>query len=122
MRRGRIDYRMARRAVLRDVVAGLRSLQDVCDAHPDLVRAGRNIGDPVEDACPICDEDHLRRVTYAFFGTGPSRHSGRAVSRHSVAELVKRHGELGVYVVEVCPQCSWHHLLESYWVGSKQVG
>ena len=120
MRRGRIDYRMARRALLRDVVSGLRSRVDVCDAHPDLVRAGRSIGVSGSGDCPICDEGELRQVTYGFFGKGQSRRGGRAIPRDAIANIAKRYGELGVYVVEVCPDCGWHHLLESYWVAQKQ--
>lgn len=120
MRKGRIDYRMARRAVLRDLESGLRSVQDVCDAHPDLVRAGANIGTDVDDACPVCDEDTLRHVTYIFTGrAGKKGESGRAVPGDSLAAQVKRHGDLNVYTVEVCPACHWHHLVESYWLMRK---
>lgn len=117
MRTGRIDYRMARRALLRDVQTGVCSPTDVCDAHPDLVRAGRNIGTPIEEACPLCSEVELRHVTYIFTGKpGRNGESGRAVPRDSLPNQVKRHGDLNVYTVEVCPECHWHHLIESYWV------
>ena len=117
MRRGRIDYRMARRALLRDVESGLRGRPDVCDAHPDLVRAGRNIGAPVDDPCPICEhEGSLRHVTYVFGGRGKSRESGRAVPRETLRDQAERHGDLNVYTVEVCHACHWHHLLESFWL------
>lgn len=106
---------MARRALLRDVAAGIRSVEDVCDAHPDLVRAGLNIGTPARDACPICKEEALRQVTYVFGGRKPVP-GGRAVPRDSLAQQVQRHGDLNVYTVEVCGECHWHHLLESYWV------
>lgn len=116
MRRGRIDYRMQRRAVLRDVGSGLTSPVDVCDAHPDLVRAGRNIGTPVADDCPICGDEDLRHVTYLFTGKGGKHgEAGRAVPRDALARQVKRLGDVNVFTVEVCPECHWHHLLESYW-------
>lgn len=116
MRRARIDYRMARRALLRDVRAGLRSPREVCDAHPDLVRAGRSIGEVRDADCPICDADRLRQVLYGFYGKGPTRRSGRALTRAALEAVVERYGEVAVYVVEVCPSCRWHHLLESYWL------
>ncbi|MBW3618719.1 MAG: DUF5318 domain-containing protein [Actinobacteria bacterium] len=120
MKQGRIDYRMARRAVLRDVSSGLRSPQDVCDAHPDLVRAGRNIGSPVDDGCPVCDEHGVRHVTYIFTGKATKKgESGRAIPRDTLATQVKRLGDLNVFTVEVCTDCHWHHLLESFWLTPK---
>ena len=107
---------MARRAVLRDVRVGLRSPRDVCDAHPDLVRAGRNVGEVIDDECPICDDAELRLVTY-IFGKGVGQGSGRVVARSGLGAMAKRHGDLAVYVVEVCTACGWHHLRESYWLG-----
>ena len=114
MRKGRIDYRMQRRSVLRDVVAGLRSPEDVCDAHPDLLRAGTHIGSPVGDACPVCDESELRQVHYVFDGRTPKSQGGRAVRREHLASQQERYGDLTVYTVEVCLACHWHHLVESY--------
>lgn len=116
MTRGRIDYRMARRALLHDVRNGLRSTRDVCDAHPDLLRAGRNVGEPIDDECPICERTDLRLVTYVF-NDHVGKESGRVVARSGLGPMVQRYGALNVYVVEVCTECAWHHLRESYWVG-----
>ena len=122
-RQGRTDYRMARRATLREFREGMRNREDVCDAHPDLVRAGANIGDEAGGPCPVCDEaDTLAHVTYGFYGRGPTRSSGRALPRASLAGLTKRYGDIAVYTVEVCHACHWHHLLESYWVTRKRAG
>lgn len=115
MRQGSIDYRMARRALLRDVRCGLRSPGEVCDAHPDLVRAGRHIGEVLHDSCPICDAPALRLVTYVF-GKGVGRRSGKVASRAELRTMTQRYGDLNVYVVEVCPDCWWHHLRESFWL------
>ena len=38
------DYALARRAVLRDFRSGALTRLDVCDAHPELMRAAQNIG------------------------------------------------------------------------------
>ena len=38
------DYALARRAVLRDLRRGAVTRLDVCDAHPELLRAARHIG------------------------------------------------------------------------------
>lgn len=114
MREGRIDYRMQRRALLREVASGSRSLDEACDAHPDLVRAGRHIGTAVRDRCPICATDGLRHVSYVFEGKGRRTSGGRAVPRESLTRQAERHGDLTVYTVEVCVGCQWHHLIESY--------
>src|SRR4051812_33820020 len=42
--RGLIDYALARRAVLRDFHRGRLGRSEVCDAHPELLRAARAIG------------------------------------------------------------------------------
>lgn len=107
---------MARRALLRDVEVGLRSRRDVCDAHPDLVRAGRNLGERTGEDCPFCDDAELRLVTYVF-GRQIGRQSGRVVARTTLGLLSERYGDLNVYMVEVCPDCGWHHLRESFWFG-----
>lgn len=114
MRKGRIDYRMQRRAVLREVRGGMREPQDVRDAHPDLVRAGTHIGSDARDDCPLCDRDELRHVTYVFRDRDPRAQGGRAVPRETLASQVDRYGDLAVYTVEVCLACHWHHLVESY--------
>jgi hypothetical protein len=114
LREGRTDYRLRRRALLADVREGRRSRDDVCDAHPDLVRAGRHIGSAVADACPICEGDALTQVSYVFEGKNARSRSGRAVPRESLARQAERHGDLTVYTVEVCTGCHWHHLVESF--------
>ena len=36
-----VDYTLAKRALLRDFRGGILSRFDVCDAHPELLRAAR---------------------------------------------------------------------------------
>ena len=48
------DYALARRAVLRDFRRGTLTRLDVCDAHPELIRAAQFIGTDVDDECPVC--------------------------------------------------------------------
>lgn len=114
MREARTDYRLRRRALLREVTEGARSVDEVRDAHPDLVRAGTHIGTPAVEPCPLCERDALRHVAYAFEGKGPRTASGRALPVEALARHAERHGDLTVYTVEVCTACHWHHLLESY--------
>ena len=114
VRQGRTDYRMQRRVVLRDLASGARTVTEVCDAHPDLVRAGIHIGTDVRDDCPVCDESQLKHVSYVFEDKRRTSPGGRAVPRQGLAQYAQRHGDLRVYTVEVCVGCRWHHLVESF--------
>lgn len=114
MRQGRVDYRMARRATILDVREGLTPKDAVCDAHPDLVRAGTHIGQPVDDDCPMCGADALAHVTYVFPTHGPAARRGKAIPRESLLMQAQRLGDLAVYTVEVCCACRWHHLVEKF--------
>ena len=64
-----VDYALARRAALRDLRRGAVMERDVCDAHPELLRAARNMAAPTDDDCPVCGIPGLRHVRYAY-GTG----------------------------------------------------
>ena len=114
---GRVEYKLARNAVLRDFQKGRLSRLDICDAHPELVRAARNVGARLDENCPVCDDAVLVNVTYVFGPRLPP--NGRCPS--SAAELDKlcrRPGEVACYVVEVCPECRWNHLIRSYPAGA----
>jgi len=111
---GEIDFRLARNAVLSEFRKGRLGRNDVCDAHPDLLRAARNVGDPTAEACPICEKERaLVHVSYVFGAGLPA--SGHTVS--SEAELVRmarRAQSLSCYVVEVCASCGWNHLSRTF--------
>src|SRR3712207_7398788 len=49
--------------LFRSFKKGRLSRHDVCDAHPDLVRAARNVGEPTDERCPICDEAEIGKST-----------------------------------------------------------
>ena len=68
--RGIVDHRLARRMLISQVRKGRLPLDQVCDAHPELIRAARNVGTQTSTRCPICEEADLKLVTYVF-GTGP---------------------------------------------------
>lgn len=89
---------------------GRVSQDQVCDAHPELIRAAINVGSPLDQPCPICEREHaLRLVTYVFGARLPAH--GRCVSTaKELAELGRRRDELSAYVVEACIDCRWHHL------------
>jgi hypothetical protein len=116
---GQVNYRLARNAVVSQFVKGRLSRLDVCDAHPELVRAARNIGEPTTEPCPICDEATVVLVSYVFGPGLPA--SGRCVtSKREVARLPRGAGDLACYVVEVCPACRWNHLAHSFPLGRRQ--
>src|SRR3984957_21100507 len=69
---GSVDYLLARNAVIREFRKGRLSKLDVCDAHPELLRAARNLGRPTGDECPICEDADLVDVTFVFGSRRPS--------------------------------------------------
>ena len=91
---------------------------EVCDAHPELVRAAREVGESTKLDCPICEDDKVVLVTYVF---GPNLPAfGRCIStKGELAKLDRRAEQLAAYVVEVCPSCSWNHLARVLPVGGR---
>jgi Family of unknown function (DUF5318) len=131
---GFIDYRMAKRALVRQVTRGSVPVEDVCDAHPELLRAARHIGTETARTCPICrladdradvpldEADTLRLVTYVF-GDDLQRLSGHVVwNRKELDDLARSHHSFTAYVVECCLVCGWNHLVESYLLGRAHAG
>ena len=117
--RGIIDHRLARRMLISEVRRGRVPLEQVCDAHPELIRAAANVGTQTSSTCPICEQTELRLVTYVFGPRiGPQ---GRCVSTaKEMRELNSRTDELNAYVVEACTECRWHHLLRVLPIGGRR--
>lgn len=113
---GQIDYRLARNAAVRELRRGRRSKGEVCDAHPELLRAARSLGREVPEACPICELSSLVHVSYAF-GRRLSPGGHAFDSSADLARLTRRAGEVACYVVEVCTECSWNHLVRTFSAG-----
>jgi hypothetical protein len=115
-RRGIVDHRLARRMLINQVKSGRLGQEYVCDAHPELIRAARNVGTVTSTCCPICEQSDLRIVTYVFGHRLPAH--GRCVSTaKELRKLGARPDELTAYVVEACIECRWHHLLRVLPVG-----
>lgn len=120
--RGITDYRLAKRAVIADFQRGVLTRLDICDAHPELLRAARNIGRPLARPCPVCEKSTLREVRYVY-GEQLKDLSGRVVYPDTwVNELVDDYDEFRCYVVEVCVECSWNHLAACYLLGRSFAG
>jgi hypothetical protein len=115
---GVIDYRLARNAIVSEFRKGRLSRLDVCDAHPELLRAAKNVGVDTDIDCPICEENTVVHVSYVFGSRLPPQ--GRCISsRDELAKLAHRPTVLACYVVEVCPECSWNHLSRTFPVGGR---
>jgi hypothetical protein len=110
---GVVDYTFAKRAVLRDFRRGLLSRLDICDAHPELMRAARYIGKEIPQGCPVCDQSHLRVLAYVF-ADELKRDNGRVWTVDQGAALAAECRDAKCYVVEVCTGCSWNHLSEVF--------
>lgn len=115
---GEVDYRLARQAVLSEFRKGRLARQEVCDAHPELVRAARNVGEESSQSCPICDDARVVLVTYVFGPRMPA--NGRCVTtRTEMKRLARGSGgaDRVAYVVEVCRDCGWNHLTRTFPLG-----
>jgi len=111
---GTIDYRLARRQLIAEFERGRLARHEVCDAHPELVRAAREVGTPTSERCPICAEHDLVLVSYVF---GPKLPAfGRCVTSAKELRAFTRQktGSFVCYVVEVCPACHWNHLARTF--------
>lgn len=107
---------MARRSLINEYRRGRLGREDICDAHPELLRAARGVGRRTETVCPICTEDKLVHVTYVF-GPRLAAH-GRIVSDNAeLAQFHRRNEEFTAYVVEACCSCRWHHLVRVLPIG-----
>jgi hypothetical protein len=99
-----IDYTLAKRALLRDSQMGLQSVNDLCDAHPELIRAAKYVGEPTRVDCPVCAKEKLVLLAYVY-GDTLKHDNGRVWSLDTGACC---------YVVEVCRSCQWNHLREAF--------
>jgi hypothetical protein len=108
-----VDYSLAKRALLLQAGTGLLSRAEICDAHPELLRAGRNVGEPSHRPCPVCGEAKLRLLAYVY-GDSLKQDNGRAWSLAQGLRLAAERRGSWCYVVEVCIDCKWNHLSEAY--------
>ena len=116
-RPGEVDYRLVRKNTLDEFRRGRLSRLDVCDAHPELLRAARNVGEARSEDCPICDEPSLTLVSFAFGARLPA--SGRCITtRKELTQLKRGSQEATCYVVEVCTECAWNQLVRSFRLGA----
>jgi Family of unknown function (DUF5318) len=110
---GVIDYTLAKRALLRDARLGVLGMADVCDAHPELIRAARHVGEPTKNDCPVCGKEKLVLLAYVY-GDGLKDQNGRVWSIETGLKMAAANPGAACYVVEVCTACQWNHLHETF--------
>jgi hypothetical protein len=111
-----VSYSLQRRATLLALRRGGASHTDVCDAHPYLLRAARFHGESIHRDCPVCRRVPLTLLRYVY-SDELGQYSGRLRTAREVVSMSREYGQLSVYVVEVCTECGWNHLVASFVVG-----
>ncbi|MGZ4558022.1 MAG: DUF5318 domain-containing protein [Mycobacteriaceae bacterium] len=111
-----VDYALQRRALLAEMHSGRTGVNEVCDAHPYLLRAAKFHGRPSSVMCPVCRKEPLTLVSWVF-GERLGPVSGSARSPEELVRMAATQDEFSVYTVEVCRTCSWNHLVQSYVLG-----
>jgi hypothetical protein len=96
--RSSIDYSLSKRRTLIALFQGAASAMDACDADPYLRRAAKYHGELTKRSCPVCKKLKIVELRYAFGDQS-------------------EYGEFRVYVVEICTDCHWNHLVESFLLG-----
>ncbi|MGH2688560.1 MAG: DUF5318 family protein, partial [Actinomycetota bacterium] len=119
---GIVDYSLAKRALVARFRRGELLRNDLCDAHPELLRAARHIGHAVDEPCPVCDGANLREIRYVF-GDALRHLSGRVVYPDDwIDELTRDFDEFRCYTIEACTDCSWNHLVTCTVLGRSVAG
>ncbi len=111
-----VDYGLRRRALLREVYSGRIGVYEVCDASPYLLSAAKFHGEPTDQRCPMCRRENLTHVHY-IYGDELKQSAGQARRQAELLVLAMTLREFQVYVVEVCRNCRWNHLVEQYVLG-----
>ena len=108
-----VEFGLVRHALLAKIAAGVLRATDVCDAHPELLRAATHIGRSTKEACPVCDASPTKEVTYVFGAKLPPGGTCPA-TKAELNRLLRREEPVQAYSVEVCTSCKFHHLIRRY--------
>jgi len=113
---GAVDFRLARAATLQAWRSGRLRRHEVCDAQQELYRNAEFCGRPAGRGCPVCAAAGLVEVTYVF-GSRLPKH-GRCVTTTAEMQRLKHRASRSTgYVVEVCTDCGWNHLVRRFMLG-----
>jgi hypothetical protein len=113
-----VDYSLARRATLTGLSTGRVARREVCDAQAYLIRAARYHGQARDDACPLCGANSLGQVFFTYGDCFRGDTNGRARRARELLALADEVTEFTAYLVEVCSDCRWNHLLASFVLGT----
>jgi hypothetical protein len=113
-----VEFGLVRHALLAKIAAGTLRATEVCDAHPELLRAAKNIGRSTGEVCPVCSDEELVEVTYVFGARLPAGGSC-PTSRAELLKLERRAEPVQCYAVEVCTGCKFHHLVRKWSAGGR---
>lgn len=113
-----VDYALARRSTLAGLADGRTSLFEVCDAQAYLLRAARYHGHRTDERCPVCGHVGLVQVAYTFGDCFRGDTNGRARPARELLALADEVPEFTAYVVEVCVECRWNHLVSACVLGT----
>jgi hypothetical protein len=111
-----LEFALERNSVLAAIRSSENLVEDPCDAHPYLLKAANFHGEPTTRECPVCETQPLVELRYVY-GKELGPYSGRIKSKFELDQMAYRHGNLKVFVVEVCTGCSWNYLIRSYAIG-----
>lgn len=113
-----VDYALQRRSNLEALRRPALSLsgENACDADPMLVRAAKHHGEPAKHGCPVCESAEMRLLHYTF-GDQLGQYSGRIKRLSELDSMQSEVGEFKVCVVEVCPDCGWNCMIQTYLLG-----
>lgn len=93
--------------------------EEICDAQAELIRVARSCSEPAGKRCPVCDGRALAMVRFVFGPRLPK--GGRCVTSAAELErLAQRAGEHRCYLVEVCPECRWNHMVSTFPLGAER--
>lgn len=120
-----VDYTLRKQSILRDFHCGRLSRYDVCDAHPEIKRIAKNVGEKTRSDCPICGREKLRLLNFVF-GERLGNDNGRVFPTAAIFNgLREKYAPFTCYVVEVCIGCNWNQLIRSIsfekWGGKANV-
>ena len=128
-----IDYRLAKHAVVRRLHDGELTTDQVCDAHPELVRASTHIGTRTARSCPVClltqDQTAILGPTPAatviettwLYGDRLRQKNGHLVEDSAdLADYERRFPSFLAWTVECCITCGWNHLVSQRLCGFSQ--
>lgn len=115
-----VEYGLVRRALLAALAVGQISRDEVCDAHPELLRAAQHLGRRSGEECPVCGESELREVTYVFGARLPAGGACPA-TRAELLKFERREDPVQCYAVEACLECHFHHLARKWSAGGRRA-